>query len=125
MQQSLLIEIRPSYSDMARSLGYDNEGEEINADHVLIEQGSNTDFREIKPGERFKIDTDKMEAQIKTNGNKYKPLCKFEYESFFDSFYESDDIITLKSGEYLFHEDGITIEFLNFLQYDKEEDNSF
>ena len=123
MQQNLLIEIRPSYSDMARSLGYDTEGEEINDDHVLVEQGSNTDYIEIKPGDKFRIDADKMEADIITNGNKYKPLCKFEYEPFLDSFYESNDIITLDSGEYLFHEDGITIEFLNFLQYEEDEDD--
>jgi|GEM_PF-3522792 len=125
MQQSLLIEIKPCYSEMARSLGYDTEGVEINDDHVLVEQGSNTDFIEIKPGERFKIDTDKVEAVILTNGKKYKPLRNSEYQAFFESFYDSDDIVTLKSGEYLFHEDGTTIEFLNFLQYEEEEDSSF
>ena len=46
----------------------------------------------------------------------YIPLCHLEYNSFVEDFIESTDIVQLENGEYYFHEDGITIEFVRYLE---------
>ena len=120
----LLIQTKPRFYPLALRMGYDIENGDINEAHVLHQQGIEIENEELEPGERFKLNTDERETYIITNGNQYKPFCKFEYQSFYDSFLESDYIITLESGEYLFHEDGITLEFVDFLP-DEEQNEEF
>jgi len=120
MLQKLLIESKPYYQDIAAQLGYDIDNGDINEEHVLHQQGTDTEMLEFEPGVRFKVDEQVREVTIITNGNKYKPLCKLEYESFTEDFDCTDDTIELGSGEYYFHEDGITIELIKYLpEYDE------
>jgi len=116
--QKLIIETKPNYYELAERLEYDEE--EINEAHVLHEQGNETVKEILEPGERFSINGDKGEACIILNGNKYIPLCHLEYNSFVEDFIESTDIVQLEEGDYYFHEDGITIEFVTYLEENNE-----
>lgn len=123
MSQNLQVQIKPNFYALAIKMGYDIENGNINEAHVLHQQGIETEDTLLNPGERFKIDAEESDAYIIRNGNDYLPLCNIEFESFTEEFNSQDDVIELGSGEYLFHEDGITLEFISYLI--DEDDESY
>lgn len=118
------IQTKPRFYSLALRMGYDIENGDINEAHVLHQLGKEIENFEFSPGERFIIEDDKSETYIITNGNQYKPLCKFEFCSFLESFLESDYIINLEPGEYLFHKDGMTLEFVDFISDEEQNEDS-
>lgn len=118
MTHKLIIETKPNYYELAERLGYNEE--EINEAHVLHQQALETEREVFEPGERFKVNGDEREVYIVLDDNKYKPFCHLEYNSFVENFNESTDIVELEDGEYYFHEDGITIEFVRYLEENDE-----
>jgi len=127
MPENLTIQLTPYFNDISEELGYDIESGDINERHVLHEQGYRTKFLSVEPGAQFKIDRELYEATLITNDVIFKPTSKLEFQDFTENFQLYEDIIELDSGEYLFHEDGVTIELLNYLpdefDFDYSEDD--
>jgi hypothetical protein len=120
MTQKLIVETTPLFHALAEKMGYDIENEEINEAHVLHQQAIETETEVFEPGERFRVKGDQRKVYIVLDDNKYIPLCHLEYNSFVEDFIESTDIVQLEDGDYYFHEDGITIEFVRYLEENNE-----
>jgi hypothetical protein len=71
------------------------------------QQGMDTDSFNVVIGERFKIDSDYV-GWIENDARKYKLVMK-NSRGGFDTLDDSDQL-DLEMGNYLFHDDGVTIE---------------
>lgn len=71
------------------------------------QQGMDIDSFNVVIGEKFKIDSDYV-GWIENDENKYK-LVKKNSRGGFDTIDDSDQL-DLEPGNYLFHDDGVTIE---------------
>jgi hypothetical protein len=85
------------------------ENEDVDSDSAHFQQGANIDTFSVMKGNRFKIES-QYEGWVENEEKKFKLVEKNSHGDF-DTLDDSDQI-DLEPGNYLFHEDGMTIEQL-------------
>jgi hypothetical protein len=104
--KSLEILITPSYESTRDSMDF-SENDDYYGDAVLFQQGYDMDVMEVEPGDTFEIEED-FGGQISCEETQYKFIkIKEEWD---EENYLAGEPISLRSGNYKFLEDGITIE---------------
>jgi len=76
----------------------------------LYQRGFDIDTMEVEPGETFNIDK-KYQGTVNCEEKEYIFWDRDEFTNRKEQA-EADDTYLLRSGSYLFHEDGLTIEKL-------------
>ncbi|MDZ4713522.1 MAG: hypothetical protein SGI89_14530 [bacterium] len=104
----LTIQLKPSYSSTAESMGFNLQTDEIDSEAVLFNQGLDIDEMEVEVGEEFKISSQFENGIVSCEENNYKLIAKDENGRVKTT--ENEISIFLEPGKYLFHDDGITIE---------------
>jgi hypothetical protein len=96
----------------------DNDDNDDNDESELNQRGRDTDSFSVIAGEGFKIES-QYDGWVENDDKKFKLVKKHSGGGF--DILDDTDQIGLKPGNYLFHEDGMTIEQLKSTFFRDEE----